>query len=308
MTRGIITGIQRLCLHDGPGLRTTVFFKGCPMRCRWCHNPETQSPRPQPLLHADKCVGCGACEAVCPEGCHRMEGRRFESARCSQCMRCVQVCPSGALEACGQFWESALLADRLARDLPFFGETGGVTLSGGEPTFQPEFALALLDELKARKIDTAMETCGAFPAALLDALLPRVDHFLWDVKDTDPERHLKNTGYPLAPILDNLARACAAGADVCVRGIIVKGVNALLEHAEKLGKLARQLGAGDCRLLRFHPYYSAKLTSVGRPDEAMGQAYVPDDKTMERLTRTMQNAFGRACVSPGESCSQIQGE
>ncbi len=292
--RGIITNIQRLCLHDGPGLRTTVFFKGCPLRCRWCHNPETQSPRPQPMLRADKCVGCGACESVCPESCHRMEGIRFESARCMFCLRCVKACPSGALEVCGQEWDSAALADRLARDLPFFGDAGGVTLSGGEPAFQPEFALELLGNLKARGIGTAIETCGAFPGALLDDLLPLVDHFLWDVKDTDPDRHLKNTGYPLKPILDNLKRACAAGADVCVRGIIVEGVNCLPEHAEKLGKLARGAGAAECRLLPFHPYYSAKLNGIGRPAEAMGQKFAPSDETMRLMRKTMQDAFGKS--------------
>ena len=292
--RGIVTNIQRLCLHDGPGLRTTVFFKGCPLRCRWCHNPETQSPRPQPMLHPDKCVGCGVCERACPQGCHRMEGPRFDSARCTFCLNCVRVCPSGALEACGKEWDSALLADRLARDLPFFGETGGVTLSGGEPTYQPEFMLALLDELKERKIDTALETCGAFPHALLEKLLPRVDHFLWDVKDTDPERHLRNTSFPLHPIMDNLKSACAAGADVCVRGIIIEGVNALPEHAERLGLLAREIGAGSCRLLRFHPYYSAKLAGVGRPDEAMGSEYVPGDDAMDLLNKVMRDAFGAA--------------
>ena len=290
--RGVVTGIQRLCLHDGPGLRTTVFFKGCPLRCRWCHNPETQSPRPQPMLHIDQCVGCGACEAACPAGCHHMEGPRFDSSRCSFCLRCAAACPAGAIEICGQTWESAALADRLARDLPFFGETGGVTLSGGEPTFQPEFALELLDGLKARGIDTALETCGAFPASLLDALLPRVDHFLWDVKDTDPDRHMEYTSYPLQPILDNLRNACAAGADVCVRGIIVEGVNAWPEHAERLGRLAREIGAHGCVLLPFHPYYSAKLASIGRSHEAMGQEYRPADETMARLRAVMEYAFG----------------
>ena len=289
--RGTITNIQRFCLHDGPGLRTTVFFKGCPLRCRWCHNPETQSPHSQPMLRRDKCVGCGACEAVCPQGCHRMTGTRFESAKCTLCLRCVQTCPAGAIEVSGQVWECAPLAEKLVRDVPFFGEHGGVTLSGGEPTFQPQFALALLDELKKQNIDTAMETCGAFPAALLDELIPRVDHFLWDVKDTDPDRHQANTGYPLSPILENLRRACAAGADVCVRGIIVDGINADPDHATKLGKLAHEMGAKDCKLLRFHPYYSAKLASVGRPSEAMGQEFVPTDETMTALTQAMQTAF-----------------
>ena len=289
--RGVITGIQRLCLHDGPGLRTTVFFKGCPMRCRWCHNPETQSPRPQPMLHLNQCVGCGACAAACPQGCHRMEGRRFDSARCSFCLRCAAACPAGAIEICGQAWESEPLAERLSRDKPFFGETGGVTLSGGEPAFQPEFALALLDALKARGIDTALETCGASSSSIMEALLPRVDHFLWDVKDTDPDRHLQSTGYPLAPILDNLKSACAAGADVWVRGVIVEGVNAWPEHAERLGRLARQAGANQCSLLPFHPYYSAKLASLGREREAMGQEYIPSDETMKLLRTRMKNAF-----------------
>ena len=289
--RGVVTNIQRLCLHDGPGLRTTVFLKGCPLRCRWCHNPETQLPRPQPMLRRDRCLLCGACEAACPRGCHRMEGVRFDSAHCTGCLACVRACPAGALEVSGEYWEPEALARRLAWDMPFFGSEGGVTLSGGEPTMQGEFALSLLDALKARGINTALETCGAFPEAQLYGLLPRVDHFLWDVKDTDEHRHLQNTGHSLAPILHNLRRACEAGADVCVRGIILEGVNALEDHAERLGRLAREAGASDCRLLPFHPYYSAKLKGIGRADEAMGQEYVPSAEKMARLNQIMEAAF-----------------
>ncbi|MBR5752719.1 MAG: glycyl-radical enzyme activating protein [Clostridia bacterium] len=289
--QGIVTNIQRLCLHDGPGLRTTVFLKGCPLRCRWCHNPETQLIRPQPLVHTEKCLGCGACESACPQGCHRMEGVRFDSARCVFCLKCARVCPAGAIEICGETWEPGPLAEALVRDKPFFGESGGVTLSGGEPTMQADFVLALMDELRSRGVNAALETCGAFPKELLEDLLIRTDHFLWDVKDTDPKRHLQNTGYPLEPILENLRMACAAGADVCVRGIIVNGVNAEREHARRLGALARDAGAKDVRLLRFHPYYSAKLVRIGRPGEAMGQEYMPSDETMADLEQAMRQEF-----------------
>ena len=289
--QGIITNIQRLCLHDGPGLRTTVFLKGCPLRCRWCHNPETQIRDPQPLVYLDKCLGCGACASVCPHGCHRMEGLRFDSAACSLCLRCVKACPAGAIEQCGEKWEADRLAELLVRDKPFFGKEGGVTLSGGEPTMQTAFALELMDEIKKRGAGVAMETCGAFAPALLSELLPRVDHFLWDVKDTDPARHQKNTGYPLEPILENLRRACAAGANVCVRGIILEGINAEDVHVRSLGMLARSVGAKNCVLLPFHPYYSAKLSRIGRPGEAMGKEYIPSDETMKHLEQIMREAF-----------------
>ena len=288
---GVITNVQRLCLHDGPGLRTTVFLKGCPLRCRWCHNPETQLSRPQPLVHMDKCLGCGACESVCPHDCHRMEGVRFDSTACSLCLQCVGVCPAGAIERCGETWEADQLAETLVRDKPFFGDEGGVTLSGGEPTMQAAFALELMDEIRKRGAGIAMETCGAFAPELLSDLLPRVDHFLWDVKDTDPDRHQKNTGYPLEPILENLRHACVAGADVCVRGIILRGINAEDTHARKLGMLARTVGAKDCRLLPFHPYYSAKLARIGRSGEAMGQEYIPSDDTMKHLVQAMRETF-----------------
>ncbi|MCR4622328.1 MAG: glycyl-radical enzyme activating protein [Clostridiales bacterium] len=289
--QGIITNIQRLSLHDGPGLRTAVFLKGCPLRCRWCHNPETQLSRPQPLVYTDKCLGCGACASVCPQGCHRMEGVRFDSTACTLCLQCVKVCPAGAIELCGEMWEPDRLAETLVRDKPFFGDEGGVTLSGGEPTMQAAFALELMDEVKKRGAGVAMETCGAFAPALLSELLSRVDHFLWDVKDTDPVRHQKNTGYPLGPILENLRRACSEGADVCVRGIILEGVNAEEAHARKLGMLARSVGARDCKLLSFHPYYSAKLSRIGRPGETMGQEYIPSDDTMKQLEQVMRDAF-----------------
>ena len=289
--KGIATNIQRFCIHDGPGVRTTVFLKGCPLRCRWCHNPETQISRPQPMLDIKKCLYCGACEAVCPQGCHSMTGTRFLSDECDGCLRCASVCPAGAIEVSGKEWEAEKLAGVLSRDEPFFGADGGVTLSGGEPTYQMDFALAVMDGLKKRGINVALETCGAFPQGYLSALLPRVDHFLWDVKDTDPARHKQNTGADLAPILRNLREACAGGADVTVRGIVLRGVNDTLEHARRLGELAREYGAGDCRLFPFHPYYSAKLTSVGRPGEAMDQSFVPEDDTLSAMKQALLAAF-----------------
>jgi len=289
--QGIVTNVQRFCLHDGPGVRTSVFLKGCPLKCRWCHNPETQLPVPQPLLNSASCTGCRTCERVCPQGCHGANGERFDSTRCVRCLQCVENCPSGALEQSGKIHDAAELAEMIARDKPFFGKNGGATLTGGEPTFQKDFALALMDELKKRQINIAMETCGFFPETLLEPLLRRVDHFLWDVKDTDPQRHQENTGVPLEPILQNLRRAARMGADISVRGIILEGINAEEEHVERLACLAREIGAREVKLLRFHPYYGTKLSGVGRRMEDMGEEYVPSDAKMERLNQLAQRIF-----------------
>ena len=200
-----VTEIQRFCMHDGPGVRTTVFLKGCPLRCAWCHNPETQRAEPELLLNVARCIGCLACVSVCPS-----EAQAFDSIRtvdrdnCRACGACAEVCPTAALEVCGREYTAGELADVIERDRAFYGERGGVTLSGGEPLLQGEGILALLRECRERGIPTAVETCGFADPSVIEAAVPHVDLFLWDVKDTDDVRHKRYTGVSSARIIENL--------------------------------------------------------------------------------------------------------
>lgn len=212
---GNILYLQRLSTEDGPGIRTTVFFKGCPLQCAWCHNPESISKRMQIQWFAVRCIGCKTCVEACPNGCLTLTetGMSIDRDRCQACGACAEVCPSGAMEALGKTVSvdellAELLKDRAYYEVPMRsgGEKsgGGVTLSGGEPTFQPDFAEALLKGLKAHGISTALDTCGLTSQQILDRLLPYTDLVLFDLKLIDNAQHREFTGQSNTRILENL--------------------------------------------------------------------------------------------------------
>lgn len=264
-----IVKIQKFSTHDGPGVRTAVFVKGCPLRCVWCHNPETQSARPEFFFIEKFCIGCGACRAACPAGCHRFSGGRHtvDRAACTGCLKCAAACPAGALEPCSSEMSPDEVFAEVRKDKAFYGETGGVTLSGGEPMLYPEESADLLKKCREDGIGTAVETCGWFDEALLPEIGPLTDLFLWDVKDTDAARHLANTGVSPEPILRNLRAADEMGFATRLRCILVRGVNLNAEHLRKISELCGSLK--HCRgveLLPYHTYGSSKEVQLGRPD------------------------------------------
>lgn len=219
--RGLIFEVREFALHDGPGVRTSVFFKGCPLRCRWCHNPESQKPTQELLLNRSRCSSCGACEKICDAALSR--SRR---SACVACGRCVDLCPQGARNLCGWETDVPTLVERLLRQRDLFELSGGgVTLTGGEPLFQPEFALELTRALRAAEIRVALETCGFASPAVFDALTSCVDLIYFDVKILDPERSRRWTGVDSAPILANLRRLCAQNRPFVVRTPLIPGVN-----------------------------------------------------------------------------------
>ena len=283
----LVTDIQRFCISDGPGIRTTVFFKGCPLRCRWCHNPETQSGRNQLLFQEKLCIGCGACAAVCPNGAHRLEPDRhvFDAARCRQCLVCTQVCPAKALEPAAREMTPDEIFRQVLRDQAFYGPEGGMTLSGGEPLAHWEESAALLAMAKEAGLRTAVETCGYFdasPAALADQVR-HTDLFLWDYKDSDPIRHRENTGVSPEKILRNLLLADSLGAATRLRCILIRGINLEPAHAQAIAGLFRQLK--HCQgvdLLPYHTYGSGKAVSLGRKDNAMPQ-WLPEPSQIEKF-------------------------
>ena len=204
---GRILHLQRLSTEDGPGIRTTVFFKGCPLHCAWCHNPESLSTQPQTQWFAARCLGCDTCLSICPD--HNLtrteSGLNIDRAHCKGCGKCAKACPAGAIELLGQKMSVAELLVELLKDRVYYDASGGgVTLSGGEPTLQADFTEALLRGLKAEGIATALDTCGLCSPATLDRLLPFIDLVLYDLKLYDDDLHRQFTGSSNRLILDNL--------------------------------------------------------------------------------------------------------
>jgi len=204
---GRILHLQRLSTEDGPGIRTTVFFKGCPLRCVWCHNPESLSSRTQTQWFAMRCLGCQTCVETCPNGCLTMtdDGLVIDREHCQACGTCAEACPAGALEALGRTVTVDEVLTELLKDRAYYEKSGGgVTLSGGEPTLQPDFAEALLRGLKEQAIATALDTCGLTATPTLDRLLPYTDLVLFDIKLLDEAQHREFTGQSNERILENL--------------------------------------------------------------------------------------------------------
>lgn len=265
-----VTKIQRFSTHDGPGVRTTVFFKGCPLRCRWCHNPETQSATMQVYYTEKFCIGCGACASVCPVGAHIFSdgAHRFDASRCRGCLGCAQVCPSMACEACARPMTVPEILAEVERDRPFFGQRGGITLSGGEPMFHSEAALTLLEEAKVRGLHTAVETCGVFDDRYVARLTACADLLLWDFKDSDPARHQAYTGGSNEGVVARLRQVDALGGRSRLRCIMVRGVNMERAHYEAIAELYH--GLRHCEgvdLLPYHPFGASKAKQLGRQEE-----------------------------------------
>lgn len=244
-----------------------VYLKGCPLRCIWCHSPESIAAKPEVVWYEARCQQCGACAAPCPEKLPAwFEQAAEHRARCRQCGACVQACPADALEMKGYETTAGTVADAAERLKPFFTRSGGgVTLMGGEPTFQAEFAIAIATLCRARGIHVAVETCGYTSWGRLERLAGVTDLFLYDLKDADPERHRRHCGAGLAPIAENLRRLVARGADVVVRLPLIPGCNDSPAEVAAIARLARHCGARRITLLPFNPAASGKYSWLRRP-------------------------------------------
>jgi len=264
--KGIVTEIQRFSLHDGPGIRTTVFLKGCNLRCFWCHNPETLNPKPELQVFPDRCIGCGECFKRCPRGAHLLlDGQRqFRRELCVACGRCAETCYAEALVVTGEYMTVDQVMEEVLRDRPFYETSeGGVTLSGGEPLLQPDFSYAILECCRQEGIGTAIETAANLPWERIASILPVTDLVMMDIKLIDSARHQHCTGVPSERILANAVRLGEQPQPLIVRTPIIPGVNDTAADVEAIAEFVSRLpNLLYYELLPFHPLAKSKYNSL----------------------------------------------
>ena len=283
-----VTNIQKFSIHDGDGIRTTVFFKGCPLRCVWCHNPETQAYPPQLQFDRAKCTGCGFCVRVCPNQAVTVDPMTGKSvtdpSKCDLCGRCAKACPVSAREVIGREYTVRELVREVMKDEMFYEESGGgVTLSGGEVmTIDPDYLLALVKELHRQGLNVTIDTCGYVPYERFSAILPYVDTFLYDIKAMDPAVHEQYMGVDNRLILENLIRLSRDGARIYIRIPTVKEVNGTREHMQAVIDFlkANEIRVAQVNLLPYHDTGSGKYPRLGL-EYGGADLHAPDREEMQ---------------------------
>ncbi len=294
---GFIFSCQSYSVQDGPGLRTTVFMKGCPLRCRWCHNPESIRPSIEVMVKARNCIGCNKCIEACPTGAilvaHPL-GVAIDRAKCSRCLRCVDACAFGALTRIGQYTSADEVMAEVEKDEVFYRRSGGgVTVSGGEPLGQAAFVRRILESCRARNIHTVLDTSGFAPWPVLDGLLELVDLVLYDVKHMDTRRHLKGTGVRNELIVENLRRIPATKRK-WIRVPLLANFNDSIENIRRTVELGLEVRAEKLSLLAYHDWGAGKYAALGR--KYGGTAYrSPSDEHIEGL-RALSEEMGLPCT------------
>lgn len=285
----LIFDVRRGSTEDGPGIRTTVFFKGCNLRCAWCHNPESIDPEEEIGFSPRGCVACGECERACACGaCSLDNPQRIDRALCTRCGACVDACPGEALRRIGRHYPVEELVGTFLRDAPLYRASGGgVTLSGGEPTVHMEYTADLLARLKALGVSTAIETNGLFQwEEFRDMLLPHVDLIMMDVKVADPEKHQEYTGTSNDQILENLRRLALERPGLLLPRVpLIPGFSATEENLVAVGSLLRSFGIERYSLLEYNPTWFHKASAVGMMIDPRLPACAPSREEMAGWSR-----------------------
>ncbi|MFH1981923.1 MAG: glycyl-radical enzyme activating protein [Pseudomonadota bacterium] len=295
---GIVFDIQRFSLHDGPGIRTTVFFKGCPLRCAWCQNPEALSAEPEMAFYADRCQGCFQCAAVCPEAAIVKDPhRRIDEAVCTACGLCAAVCPEDAIRHIGRAWTAGDLATELLKDRDFFTHTGGgVTLSGGEPMQQWPFLSRLLPQLKAEGIHVTLETSGLFQWEHITPLLEHLDLVYCDLKHMDDAIHRRITGGGNSAILTTFARLSETAIALTARMPVIPGMNDAAANIRATAALLKRCGHERIILLPYHRLGEAKLPRLNTRQRPL-HLESPGQAALSALCAAFEKAGIHATVS-----------
>jgi pyruvate formate lyase activating enzyme len=279
-----VFNVQKFCVNDGPGIRTTVFIKGCPLNCLWCHNPESKNIKPELLFRADKCTLCGRCVPACPQGCHEVtaEGHVFNREKCISCGKCTDTCFADALEIAGKEWTADEVIKEVMKDEAFYKNSGGgMTLSGGEPMLSFDFTMELLKKGKEKGLHICMETCGFADSEKYKAVAPYVDIFLWDYKITNSEEHKKYTGVPNDLILKNLFMLDEMGAKTILRCPIIPTVNDTEEHFSGIADTANKLkNIIEVNVEPYHPLGKGKSEQLGK-EYALTDLTFPEKEKVE---------------------------
>ncbi len=285
--KAVIFDIQRYSVHDGPGIRTLVFFKGCPLRCRWCQNPESIDRRPEVAFSESKCIGCGECAKVCPNGAIVFEkGKRVDRNLCDRCEKCAEICYAEALTILGKEYDVQSLMEVVERDRPFYEQSGGgVTVSGGEPTVQFDFLLDFLRAAKQAGLNTVLETCGAFAWSKFEELLPYLDVIYFDLKVAEREEHKRLTGIDNERILANARKLADSDKDVVFRVPLVPEMTATDANVAGLIRLLKELEQEEVHLLPYHKMGESKLDRIDSAQEPLGIEPMSEERIAEIRAR-----------------------